>query len=116
MPNHHPSPAFLIRVPVADETQADRVRFIVGIDYLERLDALIKDVRNDRPTLKSQVETVRQEIQEYGESVVGCAELRVLCPDEVPASTQWNAIARIAKSENWSFTYCPDGCVSFAKL
>jgi len=91
-------------------------RFIVGIDYPERLDALTKDVRNDRPTLESQVDIVRREIQECGESVVGCAELRVLCPDEVPASTQWNAIARIAKSENWSFTYCPDGSVSFAKL
>jgi hypothetical protein len=73
-------------------------------------------VRNDRPTLKSQIEMVRREIQEFGECVVACAELRVLCPDEVPAITQWNAIARIAKSENWSFTYCPDGSVSFAKL
>jgi len=73
-------------------------------------------VRNNRPTLESQVETVRQEIQDYGESVVGCEELRVLCPDEVPESTQWNAIAKIAKIENWSFTYCPDGSVSFAKL
>jgi len=73
-------------------------------------------VRNDRPTLQSQVEIVRQEIQEYGESVVGCAELRVLCPDEVPASTQWNAIARIAKNENWSFTYFSDGSVGFANL
>lgn len=80
------------------------------------MDALTKDIRNDRPTLKSQVEMVRQEIQEYGESVVGCAELRVLCPDEVPASTQWNVIARIAKSEGWSFTYFPNGSVGFAKL
>jgi hypothetical protein len=45
-----------------------------------------------------------------------CAELRVLCPDEVPVSTQWNAIARIAKSEGWSFTYFPDGSVGFANL
>jgi len=73
-------------------------------------------VRKDRPTLKSQIEIVRQEIQDSGESVVGCEELRVLCPDEVPASNQWTAIAKIAKSENWSFTYCPDGSISFAKL
>ena len=73
-------------------------------------------MRNDRPTLKSQVEKVRQEIQEYGESVVGCEELRVLCPDEVPVSTQWNAIAKIAKSEGWSFTYFPNGSVGFANL
>jgi hypothetical protein len=59
---------------------------------------------------------VRQEIQEHGESVVGCEELRVLCPDEVPVSTQWNAIAKIAMSEGWSFTYFPDGTVAFANL
>ena len=91
-------------------------RVIARRDYSDVLVALTKDIRNDRPTLKSQVEMVRQEIQEYGESVVGCTELRVLCPDEVPVSTQWNAIARIAKSEGWSFTYFPDGSVGFAKL
>jgi hypothetical protein len=59
---------------------------------------------------------VRQEIQEHGESVVGCEELRVLCPDEVPVSTQWSAIAELANSEGWSFTYFPNGSVGFAKL
>jgi hypothetical protein len=80
------------------------------------VDTLTRPIRVDRPTLKSQVEIVRQEIQEYGESVVGCEELRVLCPDEVPVSTQWNAIARIAESEGWSFTYFPNGSVGFANL
>jgi hypothetical protein len=59
---------------------------------------------------------VRQEIQEYGESVVGCEELRVLCPDEVLVSNQWNTIAKIAMSEGWSFTYLPNGSVAFADL
>ena len=98
------------------EKSEENHRVIVQIGYLKRLDAFTKDVRDDHPTLKSQVETVRQEIQECGESVVGCAELRVLCPDEVPVSTQWNAIARIAMSEGWSFTYFPNGSVGFAKL
>ena len=80
------------------------------------MDALTKGARNDRPPLTSQVAMVRQEIKEYGESVVGCDELRVLCPDEVPASTQWNAIARIARSEGWSFTFFPNGSVAFASL
>lgn len=80
------------------------------------MDALAKDVRNEGPSLISQVEMVRQEIEEYGESVVGCEELRVLCPGEVPVSTQWNAIARIAKSEGWSFTYLANGSVAFASL
>jgi hypothetical protein len=66
--------------------------------------------------MKSQVEKVRQEIQEYGESVICCEELRVLCPDEVPVSTQWSAIAKIAMSEGWSFTYFPNGNVGFANL
>jgi hypothetical protein len=73
-------------------------------------------VRNDRPTLESQVENVRREIKEHGESVVGCDELRVLCPDEFPASTQWGAIAKIAMREGWSFTYFPNGSVGFANL
>jgi hypothetical protein len=71
---------------------------------------------HDRPSLKSQIERVRQEIQEHGESTVGCEELRVLCLDEVPPSSQWNAIARIAKSEGWSFAFFPNGGVQFAKL
>jgi hypothetical protein len=69
-----------------------------------------------RPTLKSQIERVRQEIQEHGRSTVGCEELRVLCLDEVPASSRWDAIARIAKSEGWSFAFFPNGSVQFAKL
>jgi hypothetical protein len=73
-------------------------------------------VRKDRPTLKSQVENVRHEIQEFGESVVGCEELRVLCPDEAPASSQWSAIAKIAMREGWSFTFFPNGNVEFANL
>ncbi len=73
-------------------------------------------MRDGRATLKSQVENVRHEIHECGESVVGCEELRVLCPDEVLTSNQWDAIAKIAISEGWSFTYLPDGSVRFAKL
>jgi hypothetical protein len=40
----------------------------------------------------------------------------VLCPDEIPPSNQWNAIAKIAMSEGWSFTYFPNGSVAFANL
>jgi hypothetical protein len=69
-----------------------------------------------RPALESQIETIRGEIQEHGESLVGCEELRVLCPDEVPVINQWNAIAKIARSEKWSFTYFANGSVAFANL
>jgi hypothetical protein len=62
------------------------------------------------------METVRREIQEHGESLVGCEELRVLCPDEVPVCTQWYRIAKIAMQEGWSFTFFPDRTVRFARL
>jgi hypothetical protein len=73
-------------------------------------------VQRERPTLKSQVERIRHEIQEYGESIVGCEELRVLCVNEASESGQWNVIAQIAISEGWSFTFFPDGSVRFAKF
>ena len=70
----------------------------------------------DRLSLKSEIEKIRLAIESIGESIVTCDELRVLCEDEVVASNQWNAIARIAIQEKWSFTYFPDGRVRFAKL
>jgi hypothetical protein len=73
-------------------------------------------VQHERPTLKSQIETMRREVQESGESVVRCEELRVLCADVVLVSNQWDAIAKIAINEGWSFTFFPDGSVRFAKL
>jgi len=59
---------------------------------------------------------MRRAIEDIGESIVGCDELRVLGDDEVLASNQWDAIARIAITEKWSFTYFPDGSVRFANL
>ncbi len=59
---------------------------------------------------------MRHEIQENGESIVRCQELRVLCADEVSGSGLWNAIAKIAINEGWSFTFFPDGSIRFAKL
>jgi hypothetical protein len=73
-------------------------------------------VQHERPTLKSQVEKIRNEIQEYGESIVGCDELRVLCLDEIAQSGQWEAIAKISIIEGWSFTFFPNGSVRFAKF
>ena len=70
----------------------------------------------ERPTLKSQVERIRREVKDTGESIVGCEELRVLCADDVAVSDQWDAIAKIALNERWSFTFFPDGSVRFAPL
>ncbi len=66
--------------------------------------------------LESQVETMRREVDECGESVVRCDELHILCEDVVLSSNHWEAIAKIAINEGWSFTYFPDGSVRFAKF
>jgi hypothetical protein len=73
-------------------------------------------VQDERPTLKSQVEKIRNEIQEYGESIVGCEALRGLCLDEIAQSGQWEAIAKISIIEGWCFTFFPNGSVRFAKF
>ena len=73
-------------------------------------------MQHERPTLKSQVEKIRNEIEEYGESIVGCDELRVLCLGELVQNGQWEAIAKISINEGWSFTFFPDGSVRFAKF
>jgi len=73
-------------------------------------------VQREPSTRKSQIEKIRDAIQEYGESVVGREQLRMLCPEAESASGQWNAIAKIAIDEGWSFTFFPDGSVRFAKL
>lgn len=40
----------------------------------------------------------------------------MLCPEGESATNQWNAIAKIAIDEGWSFTFFPNGSVRFAKL
>jgi hypothetical protein len=67
-------------------------------------------------TLQSEIERIRSEIKGSGESIVACEELRVLCEEEVPVSDQWNALAKIAINEKWSFTFFPNGSVRFANL
>lgn len=65
--------------------------------------------------LNTQVATIRAEIEAKGESIADCTQLLVLCPD-VAISGQWGEIAKIAISENWSFTFFPNGDVRFAPL
>jgi len=68
------------------------------------------------PPLKSQIDRIRQEIEECGESIVTCEKLNVLCPNTELPSGVWDAVARIAADEGWSFTFLPDRSVCFAKL
>jgi hypothetical protein len=62
---------------------------------------------------KFPIEKIRDEIRQYGESVMDWKQVRLLC---VPAKSEWDTIANVAISEGWSFTYFPDGSIRFAKL
>lgn len=73
-------------------------------------------VQREPSTRKSQIEKIRDAIQESGECIVSREQLRMLCAEGESASGQWNAIAKIAIDESWSFTFFPDGRVRFAKL
>jgi hypothetical protein len=68
------------------------------------------------PLLQSQIDRIRHEIEACGDSTVGCEQLSVLCPNATLHSTQFDAIARIAMTEHWSFVFLPDGSVCFARL
>jgi hypothetical protein len=70
----------------------------------------------DHPAIAVQVEKIRAEIQQHGESRVGCDELFLLCPTEISNAQELNGIAQIAEWERWTFEYLPDGSVRFSNL
>ena len=70
----------------------------------------------DQPEIAAQVDKIRAEIRQHGESRVGCEELSLLCPADVSESEQLTGIAQIAEWERWTFEYLPDGSVRFTDL
>lgn len=69
-----------------------------------------------RRSVGSQIETVRHDVQVYGECIVPYGELGGLCGDAISPMNYWEAIAKIAIDEGWSFTFFPDRSVRFATL
>ena len=70
----------------------------------------------EQPGIAAQVDKIRAEIRQHGESRVGCHELSLLCPNEVSNAQELNGIAQIAEWERWTFEYLPDGSVRFTNL
>ena len=66
-----------------------------------------------KPEVITQIEKMRSDIRQFGESRVGCEELSLLCSD-VSAMQEKIGIEAIAEYEGWSFQYLPDGHVRFA--
>jgi hypothetical protein len=80
------------------------------------LNAAFSGVANyDRTEIGAQVDKMRADIQRYGESHVGCHELKLLCP-ETSAKQEKNGVEQIAEWERWTFEYLPDGSVRFSPL
>jgi hypothetical protein len=70
----------------------------------------------ERSVLKSQIETLRRDVQVRGECIVRYDELSALCAHAIPPRNQWEEIAKIAIDEGWRFTFFPDRSVRFARL
>jgi hypothetical protein len=70
----------------------------------------------DHPAIAAQVDKIRAEIRQYGESYVGKDELFLLCPDEVSNAQELIGISEIAEWERWTFEYLPSGSVRFSNL
>ncbi len=67
------------------------------------------------PEIASQVDKMRDDIRRHGESIVGCPELSLLCP-EISATQEKNGVEQIAEWERWTFEYLPDGSMRFSPL
>lgn len=78
--------------------------------HVSRIDSLTIKAK-----LKTQLEKIRGEIRDTGESLFSCERLHLLFPETL-ASGHWDAISKMAMTEGWSFTFLPNGSVSFARL
>lgn len=56
---------------------------------------------------------IRARVARNGGATVGCEELRILCPDYLSVSEQFQRVAYIAEHEGWSFAFLHDGSVRF---
>jgi hypothetical protein len=70
----------------------------------------------DRPGIGAQVDKIRAEIRQCGESYVGKDELFLLRPGEVSNAQALIGISEIAEWERWTFEYLPSGGVRFSSL
>jgi hypothetical protein len=62
------------------------------------------------------IQRIRTEIEQSGETLLELAELNLLHRGGLSEDQQWEAIAKIAINEGWSFTFFPDDRVRLAKL
>jgi hypothetical protein len=68
-----------------------------------------------RSDLATQVDKMRADIERCGESIIGCPELELLCP-ETSAADEKYGIDQIAEWEQWVFERLRDGSMRFIPL
>lgn len=72
-------------------------------------------IMHDR-AVDPEVQRMRAEIEQSGETVLARDELNLLCRGEILDWHHWKTVAEIAINEGWSFTFFPDDSVRFSKL
>jgi hypothetical protein len=61
----------------------------------------------------AQLAAIRAELQRNGGATIDRKKLGIFCPETMSAGEQFNCIAAMARAENWSFAFLPDGSVRF---
>lgn len=59
---------------------------------------------------------IREDIERYGQSVVGCDRLLELISPTDPIQAQFSHIFAVTEQQRWSFEFRNDGTVRFADL
>jgi hypothetical protein len=68
------------------------------------------------PQASALLASIRNEIQRYGQSIVGCEKLLVLVSESDPIGVQFGHIFATAERERWSIEFRNDGMIRFSAL
>jgi len=66
------------------------------------------------PQASALLEVIRNEIQRYGQSIIGCQKLLVLVSESDPIGVQFGHIFAAAEREHWSIEFRNDGMIRFS--
>ena len=62
---------------------------------------------------KAQLDAIRERVRRDGSTIVGCDDLRILCPGYLSSADLFFRIEAIARAEGWAFTFLRDLTVEF---
>ena len=62
---------------------------------------------------KAQLDAIRELVRRDGSAIVGCDDLRILCPGYLSAADLFFRIEAIARAEGWAFKFVRGLTVEF---